>query len=1324
MFSTKDCIMKHKQSTTNTGAKSKNKTLAEPHLTGGCLAVLFLAVIMLLPALAAAATYYVDPAAGNDNADGSAANPWRTIGKAKTSVSPGDIVNLLPGDYGSVTFGQSGDSYGSGWSAPVTYRNNPASPPHSAKFSHVLFSGSRNFYIIVSGLDVTNTGSSDSCIKVEGGAQVRITDCKAHGNSGGAGPSYANIFTKNANNVLIEDCEVYYGGDWAFAVQLEGSDSVTVRACHVHDIVGSGIRTGGGQNYIIENNIIHDQRAEWNSDVHGSGISIHSHNTTISGNIVYNFGNTRPIRFYQSYAGPNGYRNMLVENNLVYKTSDFRGTQWWVEFIDVGPNCVFRNNTFVDSTVMVFAQNADGSGLSIHNNVFTGGLELNNYGASASGPGRTKWDRVSEGNNIYGRLIAKGCGYQCSYDSFSSTSNSIVGTSFAIGTFFATGAAHYPYDGTYPYQLSGNSLAVDFGNAAYAPAVDLLGAARVGAPDAGCYEYGSNPTPRNQPPNANAGPDQTVTASAGSAQVLLDGSASTDSDGNIVTYVWVEGTNQIATGPNPTVALSEGLHTITLTVTDDDDATDADSVTITVETEDLTAPAIVSIIPSLNSLEILFDEPLDSASAQNLANYQIDNGITITAASLNTDTVTLTTSDHTEQIVYTLTVTNIADSAGNKMSPTLRTYTYSSGLVGFWCFEEGSGQTTQDYSGNENTATLINSPTWTQSGEISFDGIDDYLNCGNDASLNLTGSLTITACINPATFGQNGWGRVVDKGSASTGYSFFLDQTDSSLAYVVYGGLLIKSDPGVIELNKWQHIAAVYNSSAQTVTFYVDSRPAGTVSYTTPPLDSAANPLVIGLRGYDLNRAFSGLIDNVRVYNRPLTENQILEVFNTDFPFLLEPIGDKQVNENSNLNFTVNTRIPDLEVFLQDHNLPTDPTFINNTFDWTPTYDHAGVYDAVFTAQYGILEDFETVTITVNNLNRPPVLDSIADKSVDENSTLAFSVNAVDPDGDTVTYSVDNLPAGASFTNPTFEWTPTDGQAGLYDVTFIANDGNDQDSQTVRITVNDIPINANEFIIDNTDTATSHTGNWYISGGANPYGANSLWSRDGTTFTWTFTPTVSGYYDLSMWWTAWPSRAASIPVDIRHAAGSVRVYINQQENASRWNTLGNFGFLAGRTYYITITSQPDPASTCADAVKFTLTSTSPPPIIIDNGDPQTSCTGKWHISGGADPYGSESLWARDGATYTWTFTPVVSGHYDLSMYWTPWKSRSSNVPVKINHADGLTTVYVNQRQNGSQFNTLGEFLFNAGRSYNVTIVSQPAPASTCADAVQFIFAGH
>jgi WD40 repeat protein len=90
-------------------------------------------------------------------------------------------------------------------------------------------------------------------------------------------------------------------------------------------------------------------------------------------------------------------------------------------------------------------------------------------------------------------------------------------------------------------------------------------------------------------PTATAGPDQTITDTdnSGSESVTLDGSASTDSDGTITSYVWTDsGGTEIATGATPTVDLAVGTHTITLTVTDDDDATATDDVVITVEAGD------------------------------------------------------------------------------------------------------------------------------------------------------------------------------------------------------------------------------------------------------------------------------------------------------------------------------------------------------------------------------------------------------------------------------------------------------------------------------------------------------------------------------------------------------------------------------------------------------------------------------------------------------------------------------------------------------------------------------------------------------------------
>ncbi len=86
----------------------------------------------------------------------------------------------------------------------------------------------------------------------------------------------------------------------------------------------------------------------------------------------------------------------------------------------------------------------------------------------------------------------------------------------------------------------------------------------------------------NQTPVANAGADQTVTdkAKPGVEPVTLDGSQSFDPDGTIVSYQWLDGGSQIATGETATVNLSVGTHTITLRVTDDQLASSTDQVII------------------------------------------------------------------------------------------------------------------------------------------------------------------------------------------------------------------------------------------------------------------------------------------------------------------------------------------------------------------------------------------------------------------------------------------------------------------------------------------------------------------------------------------------------------------------------------------------------------------------------------------------------------------------------------------------------------------------------------------------------------------------
>ena len=89
----------------------------------------------------------------------------------------------------------------------------------------------------------------------------------------------------------------------------------------------------------------------------------------------------------------------------------------------------------------------------------------------------------------------------------------------------------------------------------------------------------------NLPPTANAGPDQTAADSDrnGTQLVTLDGSASSDQDGSIVSYEWREGSTVIATGPTPDISLALGAHTLTLEVTDDDGDKATDTVVVRIE---------------------------------------------------------------------------------------------------------------------------------------------------------------------------------------------------------------------------------------------------------------------------------------------------------------------------------------------------------------------------------------------------------------------------------------------------------------------------------------------------------------------------------------------------------------------------------------------------------------------------------------------------------------------------------------------------------------------------------------------------------------------
>ncbi|NIQ81686.1 MAG: hypothetical protein GTN93_27045, partial [Anaerolineae bacterium] len=171
-------------------------------------------------------------------------------------------------------------------------------------------------------------------------------------------------------------------------------------------------------------------------------------------------------------------------------------------------------------------------------------------------------------------------------------------------------------------------------------------------------------------------------------------------------------------------------------------------------------------------------------------------------------------------------------------------------------------------------------------------------------------------------------------------------------------------------------------------------------------------------------------------------------------PPVLDPIGYKMVTEGDTLLFRVHATDPDgsTPVLYTSQPLPPNASFVDSangagSFLFTPSFAQSGLYEIVFYASDGDLEDYEQVLVQVVEAgNQAPILDPIGAQSVVEGDSLVFTVSATDPDGEAVVLSADSLPLGAAFTDSgngtgLFEFYPEYVQSGVYSVTFMASDG-------------------------------------------------------------------------------------------------------------------------------------------------------------------------------------------------------------------------------------------------------------------------------------------
>ena len=196
------------------------------------------------------------------------------------------------------------------------------------------------------------------------------------------------------------------------------------------------------------------------------------------------------------------------------------------------------------------------------------------------------------------------------------------------------------------------------------------------------------------------------------------------------------------------------------------------------------------------------------------------------------------------------------------------------GLVAAYAFDEGTGTSVTDASGNNNTGSVVGA-TWTPSGKsgnaLSFNGTSSRVDIPNSASLQLTTGMTLEAWVNPTTVTQK-WRDVIYKGNDN----YYLAATSSSAGKpagaATVGGANTKAlGAGPLTVGTWTHLAATYDGTA--VRLYVNGTQVGTKA-VTGSITTSTNPLQIG--GDSIyGQFFSGTIDEVRVYNTALDAGQI-----------------------------------------------------------------------------------------------------------------------------------------------------------------------------------------------------------------------------------------------------------------------------------------------------------------------------------------------------------------------------------------------------------------------------------------------------------------
>ncbi len=196
------------------------------------------------------------------------------------------------------------------------------------------------------------------------------------------------------------------------------------------------------------------------------------------------------------------------------------------------------------------------------------------------------------------------------------------------------------------------------------------------------------------------------------------------------------------------------------------------------------------------------------------------------------------------------------------------------GLILHLPMNEGKGKIIHDISGNRNNGTLVgvtHLPIWTPNG-LSFDGVDGKVDITSGQVVG-SGAVSFGTWIYLNGWGGSNLGRIAGNGQMS-----FYVSSGENLLYFSSNGIVSKySAINAISLSRLYYVVATRNSTGLT-NLYINGVLSGTANETSGTPVSGTTDLIIGGRSDNL-RNFNGFIDDVRIYNRVLSVDEIKYLF-------------------------------------------------------------------------------------------------------------------------------------------------------------------------------------------------------------------------------------------------------------------------------------------------------------------------------------------------------------------------------------------------------------------------------------------------------------